>query len=78
MRKITGKTYNSDIKQFWCKNCKVTTNTIYKDDEGNSFCPLCVKNAEKSTESAEEKVVEENFTSQKTNRKRKRKQNKLF
>lgn len=78
MRKIDGFTYNSGLKQFWCKNCKKPTNTIYKDDEGNSFCPLCVENAEKSSESIEEKVVEENSTTQKTDRKHKRKQNKLF
>lgn len=78
MRKIEGFTYNSDLKQFWCKNCKKPTNTIYKDDEGNSFCPLCVENLEKSSESTNENVVEENSTVQKSNIHRKRRQRKLF
>ena len=75
MRKIEGFTYNSDLKQFWCKNCKKPTNIIYKD---NSFCPLCVENLEKSSESTKENVVEENSTVQKSNTHHKRRQRKLF
>ena len=51
---------------------------FYKDDEGNSFCPLCVENLEKSSESINENVVEEDSTVQKSNIHRKRRQRKLF
>lgn len=43
MRKIVGKSINSNIKQFWCKKCKLSTNAIYKDDKGNTFCDKCIK-----------------------------------
>ena len=42
MRKIVGKSINSNIKQFWCKKCKISTNVIYKDDKGNTFCDNCI------------------------------------
>ena len=42
MRKIIGETYNSNIKQFWCKNCKRSVDVIYKDDKGNSYCDKCL------------------------------------
>ena len=43
MKKIIGKSINSHVKQFWCKKCKVSTNVIYKDDKGNTFCNNCIK-----------------------------------
>lgn len=46
MRKIVGETYNSSIKQFWCKNCKRSVDAIYKDDKGNSYCDRCVGKAD--------------------------------
>ena len=51
LRKIEGNSYNSPIKQFWCK-------IIYKDENGNTYCDLCVENSEKSLPIVEEKVVE--------------------
>ena len=44
LRKIESKIYNTNVKQFYCKNCKKTTNVIYKDDKGNTYCPCCVPN----------------------------------
>ena len=49
MRKIVGETYNSSIKQFWCKNCKRSVDVIYKDDKGNSYCVRCVRKVEESS-----------------------------
>ena len=69
MRKIIGETYNSDIKQFYCKHCKKGTNIIYKDDNGESYCDCCVKNIEKSLDSIEEEVVEEKVEVQKVEEK---------
>lgn len=59
LRKIEGNSYNSPIKQFWCKRCCKSTNIIYKDENGNTYCDLCVENSEKSLSIVEEKVVEE-------------------
>ena len=43
MKKIIGKTINSHVKQFWCRECKLSRNAIYKDDKGNTFCDKCIK-----------------------------------
>ena len=59
LRKIEGNSYNSSIKQFWCKRCCKSTNIIYKDENGNTYCDLCVENSEKSLPIVEEKVVDE-------------------
>ena len=58
-RKIEGNSYNSPIKQFWCKRCCKSTNIIYKDENGNTYCDLCIENSEKSLSVIEENVVEE-------------------
>lgn len=58
-RRIEEETLNSPIKQFWCKRCKVATNIIYKDDEGNSYCDQCVDFSEKSISSDLDIEVEE-------------------
>lgn len=42
LRRIESHIYNSNRKQFYCKNCKVTTDVIYKDDHEHTWCPLCV------------------------------------
>lgn len=41
LKKIEGHSINSPIKQFYCKNCKITTDIIYKDEKGNTYCDRC-------------------------------------
>ena len=42
MKKIIAKPINTKTKIFWCKKCKRSTNVIYKDDKGNSYCDTCL------------------------------------
>lgn len=41
LKKIEGHSINSPVKQFYCKNCKITTDVIYKDEKGNTYCDRC-------------------------------------
>lgn len=41
MRVIESKPYNTDMKQFYCKNCHIGVNKIYKDNQGNTYCGKC-------------------------------------
>ena len=81
LRKIEGNSYNSPIKQFWCKRCCKSTNIIYKDENGNTYCDLCVENSEKSLPIVEEKVVEkevEILETEEINKNKVRRERKLF
>ena len=57
LRKIEGHSYNSHVKQFYCRRCSIPTNTIYKDgngDEEHTWCPDCLHlyNAERQKDEA--------------------------
>lgn len=59
MIKIEGNSLNSSVNQFWCKSCHKSTNIIYKDATGATFCPDCVDFSEKTKNSSKQIVVEE-------------------
>ena len=59
MREIKGSSINSLIKQFWCKRCKIATDVIYKDEDGNSYCDNCVNLSNESKISKGEVVIKE-------------------